>query len=166
MKMKRIEVAGWLLLSLASIVLDQMSKIWIDRHFSLHETVGVFSWLQLTYVRNQGAAFSFLSEAGGWQRWFFVALALSASIAITWQLLQLDSGRRREALGWSMVLGGAIGNLIDRLAYGYVIDFIDVYHEQWHWPAFNLADSAITLGITLLLVDTLRPGKTPDADGA
>lgn len=156
----------WLLLSLVAVVLDQFSKLWIDTHFRLHETLNVLPGMDLTYVRNQGAAFSFLSEAGGWQRWFFVILAVSASIAITWHLLLLDKQRQREACGWSLVLGGAIGNLIDRLAYGYVIDFIDVYYQQWHWPAFNIADSAITLGIALLLIDACMPGKPPGSDAA
>jgi signal peptidase II len=113
-------------------------------------------------MRNQGAAFSFLSGAGGWQRWFFIGLAIVASVFIFVWLRKLDSSRRREAVAWALVLGGALGNLIDRILYGYVIDFLDVYVGDWHWPAFNVADSAITVGVALLLLDSF---KTPPVAG-
>lgn len=147
----------WLLLSLVVIVLDQLSKYWVDHAMQLYQSIELLPGLQLTYVRNTGAAFSFLSQAGGWQRWFFIGLGISASGLIGWWLYRLDRGRQIEAMGWALVLGGALGNVIDRVLYGYVIDFLDVYYQDWHWPAFNVADSAISLGVVLLLIDSLRP---------
>lgn len=147
----------WLLLSLVVIVLDQLSKYWVDHAMQLYQSIELLPGLQLTYVRNTGAAFSFLSQAGGWQRWFFIGLGISASGLIGWWLYRLDRGRQVEAMGWALVLGGALGNVIDRVLYGYVIDFLDVYYQDWHWPAFNVADSAISLGVVLLLIDSLRP---------
>ncbi len=147
----------WLLLSLVVIVLDQLSKYWVDHAMQLYQSIELLPGLQLTYVRNTGAAFSFLSQAGGWQRWFFIGLGISASGLIGWWLYRLDRCRQIEAMSWALVLGGALGNVIDRVLYGYVIDFLDVYYQDWHWPAFNVADSAISLGVVLLLIDSLRP---------
>jgi signal peptidase II len=129
----------------------------------LYESIPLIPYFQLTYLRNPGAAFSFLAQAGGWQRWFFILLAGGASVGIVWWLSRLPRENRLEACAWSLVLGGALGNLIDRVAYGYVIDFLDVYVGEWHWPPFNLADSAITIGIGLLLLDAFRLRKGEDA---
>jgi signal peptidase II len=119
-------------------------------------------FFKLTYVHNTGAAFSFLSEAGGWQRWFFAALALVISGVIAVWLARLKHDETLLAVALSLVLGGAIGNLIDRLVYGYVIDFLDVYYQTWHWPAFNIADSAITIGVILMLMESFGLGKSRD----
>jgi signal peptidase II len=127
----------------------------VDASMQLYETIELIPYFQLTYLRNQGAAFSFLSQAGGWQRWFFIVLAVLASVAISMWLKRLPSDRRFEACAWALVLGGAIGNLVDRILYGYVIDFFDAYYREWHWPAFNVADSAITLGVIMLLIDAV-----------
>jgi signal peptidase II len=113
----------------------------------------------LTYVHNTGAAFSFLSDAGGWQRWLFAALAIIISGVLAVWLARLQKHETLLAVALSLVLGGAIGNLIDRVAYGYVIDFLDVYYQDWHWPAFNIADSAITLGVILMLAESLGVGR-------
>lgn len=121
-------------------------------------------YFNLTYVHNTGAAFSFLSEAGGWQRWFFAVLALVISAVLSVWLARLQKHETLLALALSLVLGGAIGNLIDRLAYGYVIDFLDVYYDTWHWPAFNIADSAITLGVMLMLAESFGLGKSQKAN--
>ncbi len=150
----------WLVLSVIVIVLDQLSKYWVDQAMALYQSLPLMPGLQLTYVRNTGAAFSFLSQAGGWQRGFFIALASVASVAICGWLYRLDRQRHVEAMGWALVLGGAVGNMIDRARYGYVIDFLDVYYQDWHWPAFNIADSAITAGVVILLLDSLRPRPT------
>jgi len=150
----------WLWLSVLALVLDQASKVIIDNAMQLYESIPVMPYFNLTYVRNTGAAFSFLSEAGGWQRWFFAALALTMSIVITVWLAKLKQHETLMAVALSLVLGGAVGNLIDRLAYGYVIDFLDVYVNNWHWPAFNIADSAITLGVFLMLLESLGFVKT------
>ncbi|MBP1149396.1 MULTISPECIES: signal peptidase II [unclassified Methylocaldum] len=151
---------NWLWLSALVVGLDQLTKQLIDRSMELYESVGLLPFFQLTYLRNQGAAFSFLSQAGGWQRWFFIGLAVIASGAICYWLSRLGKGQRWEAAAWALVLGGALGNLIDRIIYGYVIDFLDVFYGEWHWPAFNVADSAITIGVAMLLIDSVRPRQS------
>ncbi|MCX7069174.1 MAG: signal peptidase II [Methylococcales bacterium] len=153
----------WLGLSLLAIVLDQGSKLIIDSSMQLYQSIPVLPFFKITYVHNTGAAFSFLSEAGGWQRWFFAGLALGISIIIAVWLSRLQKHETLLAIALSLVLGGAIGNLIDRLAYGYVIDFLDVYYGTWHWPAFNIADSAITLGVALMLLESFGLGKAKEA---
>jgi signal peptidase II len=154
-------MAHWLWLSLLVLALDQATKWIVERSMHVYETIELLPFFQLTYLRNQGAAFSFLSDAGGWQRWFFVALSVTFSVGISYWLVRLKPGRRWEAAAWSLVLGGAVGNLIDRVLVGYVIDFLDVFYSQWHWPAFNVADSAITIGIAMLLIDSFRPQSEP-----
>ncbi len=144
----------WLGLSLLAVILDQVSKLVVVSSMQLYQSIPITSFFKLTYVRNTGAAFSFLSEAGGWQRWFFAGLAIIISMVIAVWLTRLKQHETVLAVALSLVLGGAIGNLIDRLAYGYVIDFLDVYYENWHWPAFNIADSAITLGVVLMLLES------------
>ena len=150
----------WLWLSLAVFILDQGSKLAVAGMMQLYESIPVMPCLNLTYVHNPGAAFSFLSNAGGWQRWFFAGLAVIISIGLTVWLSTLQKQEVLLATALSLILGGAVGNLIDRLIYGYVIDFIDVYYRDWHWPAFNIADSAITLGIMLMVAETLGLGKS------
>ena len=107
----------------------------------------------MTLAHNYGAAFSFLSDAGGWQRWLFTGLASVVTVVLVIWLLRLTAKERMLAAALSLVIGGAVGNLIDRIINGYVVDFIDVYYRDWHWPAFNVADSAISCGIVLLLID-------------
>ena len=152
----------WLGLSLLVIFLDQVSKLAIAGSMQLYQSISVMPFFKLTYVHNTGAAFSFLSEAGGWQRWFFAALALVISGVIAMWLARLKHDETLLAVALSLVLGGAIGNLIDRLVYGYVIDFLDVYYQTWHWPAFNIADSAITIGVILMLMESFGLGKSGD----
>ncbi|MDD5274645.1 MAG: signal peptidase II [Methylovulum sp.] len=150
----------WLWLSLLTLVLDQGSKLYIDGTMQLYQSIELMPSFSLTYVHNTGAAFSFLSEAGGWQRWFFAGLALVMSIGIAFWLARLQKHEKLMAVSLALVLGGAIGNLIDRLAYGYVIDFLDVYYGTWHWPAFNIADSAITVGVGLMLAESFGLGRS------
>lgn len=145
----------WLWLTVIVLVTDQLTKAWVSASFSLYERLHLLPFLDITRVHNRGAAFSFLSSAAGWQRWFFSALALAVSLMIVIWLRRLPSGQRRLAAGLAFVLGGALGNLWDRLQHGYVVDFIDVYYGNWHWPAFNVADSAITVGAALLILDAL-----------
>jgi signal peptidase II len=147
----------WLWLSALVIVIDQITKRIVDTTMQLYQSIELIPYFQLTYLRNQGAAFSFLSGAGGWQRWFFIGLAGIASVFICFWLKKLNRSQRWEAIAWSLVLGGALGNLIDRILYGYVIDFLDVYIGDWHWPAFNVADSAITVGVVMLLLHSFKP---------
>ncbi len=149
----------WLWLSLIALILDQSSKLLIASKMALYESFNVIPFFNITYVHNTGAAFSFLSDAGGWQRWLFAGLAIVMSGVISVWLLRLQKHETLLATGLSLVLGGAVGNLIDRLAYGYVIDFLDVYIDSAHWPAFNIADSAITVGVMFMLIDSFKNQK-------
>jgi signal peptidase II len=160
--MRDLNMLKWLWLSLLAVILDQASKLAIAGSMQLYQSIEIVPYFNLTYVHNTGAAFSFLSEAGGWQRWFFAGLALVISVVIAVWLARLKRHETLLAVALSLILGGAIGNLIDRLAYGYVIDFLDVYYQTWHWPAFNIADSAITLGVILMLVESFGLGKSED----
>jgi len=162
--MRDFNMLKWLWLSLLAVILDQASKLAIAGSMHLYQSIQIVPYFNLTYVHNTGAAFSFLSEAGGWQRWFFAGLALVISVVIAVWLARLKQHETLLAVALSLVLGGAIGNLIDRLAYGYVIDFLDVYYQNWHWPAFNIADSAITLGVILMLAESFGIGGSKKAD--
>ena len=142
----------WLALSLLVLVLDQWSKVAVVQALTYGERVPVLPIFNLTLAYNPGAAFSFLADAGGWQRWFFTGVALVASVVIVVWLVSLQ-GQRWVAAALALVLGGALGNLWDRLAHGHVVDFLDFHWGGWHFPAFNLADSAITLGAAILIVD-------------
>jgi len=135
------------------VLLDQASKFWIMATFDEFEVLTVLPVFNLTLVYNTGAAFSFLSDAGGWQRWFFISVAsVMTAVMVIW-LRQLGAHERLTGIGLALVIGGAVGNLIDRVWLGKVVDFLQWHWQQWYWPSFNLADSAITLGVVLLLLD-------------
>jgi signal peptidase II len=151
-------LSRWLFLSALVIVLDQISKLFMINHFSNQESLTVLSVFDLALMHNTGAAFSFLSDAGGMQRWLFTAIAVIASVAITW-VLRKHSTEILFALALSLILGGALGNLIDRIAYGYVIDFLLFHWNEHYFPAFNLADSAITCGAGLLIWESFMEKK-------
>jgi signal peptidase II len=144
----------WLGLALLVIVLDQFSKTLILGWFQYGEGRAVTGFFNIVRAHNQGAAFSFLADAGGWQRWFFTALALAASGFIVW-MLKKHPGQKLFCFAISLIMGGALGNVIDRLLHGYVVDMLDFHLGGKHFPAFNLADSAITLGAICLIVDEL-----------
>jgi len=146
--------AFWLLLSLLAIVIDQWTKSIAVAHLVYAQPVPVMPMLNWTLLHNYGAAFSFLSDAGGWQRYFFTSLASVVSVIFAIWLLRLPKNTLVLAAALSLILGGAVGNLIDRVTLGYVVDFIHVYYNNSHFPAFNIADSAITLGVILMLIDT------------
>ena len=146
----------YLWLSLAIIIADQISKTLMVNWLDLYERVAVLPFFNLTLAHNTGAAFSFLAGAGGWQRWFFVLLAVVISAVLVIWMKRLAVTARLEAISLALIIGGAIGNVIDRLIYGYVIDFLDVYVGSYHWPAFNIADSAICIGAVLLIIDSFR----------
>ncbi len=154
----------WVWLSVLVVALDQLSKLWVDGSMNLYESIPVMPFFHLTYVRNLGAAFSFLGDAGGWQRWFFVALSSVASIGITLWISRLSRHEYWLGAALALILGGAVGNLIDRVAYGYVIDFLDVFYQTHHWPTFNLADSAITVGAVIMLLDSFRQQGEEDGE--
>ncbi len=155
--------------ALGVILLDQLTKQWALNALVPYQPVPIFPSFNLTLVFNYGAAFSLLAQQGGWQRWFFVGLAVLATIVLTIWLRRLQAGQWRLALALALMIGGAMGNAIDRIIFGYVIDFLDFYYGGWHWPAFNLADSALCIGAVLLLLEpspkkTLKP--TPPSSEA
>jgi signal peptidase II len=156
----------WLWLAALSIVADQISKAFIVARFELFETLTLLPVLDISHWRNQGAAFSMLASAGGWQRWLFTGFALVVSGAIALWLRRLDGAtQKRLACALTLVMGGAIGNVIDRVRLGYVVDFIVVHWDAHYFPAFNVADSCITIGAGLLLLDALLDGRKAK-DGA
>jgi len=156
----RGRAATWLLLSAFVVLADQVSKTYIARHFLEFEFVRILPVLDITCMHNVGAAFSFLASASGWQRWVFIGLAVVVSIGITVWLLRLPRGTHALlAAGLAMVLGGALGNVVDRIRLGYVIDFIHFHWERAYFPAFNVADSAITVGAACLLLDAFLEAR-------
>ncbi|MCX7179112.1 MAG: signal peptidase II [Proteobacteria bacterium] len=155
--MRWLDSARWLALSGLVMVLDQASKSVITEAFKLGESLRITSYFDLVLVLNRGAAFSFLSDAGGWQRWFFIVLATAISAWIVRMIIG-HASERLLSTALAMVLGGALGNVIDRLQHGAVVDFLYFHVAEYYWPAFNLADSAITVGVALLLWQQWRPG--------
>nr|WP_233831828.1 signal peptidase II [Paraburkholderia sp. ZP32-5] len=148
-------LAPWLGIALIVILFDQLTKIAVRKVFEYGVPHEITSFFNLILVYNRGAAFSFLAMAGGWQRWAFTALGVVAALVICY-LLKRHSGQKMFCTALALILGGALGNVIDRLMYGHVVDFLDFHVGGWHWPAFNLADSAITIGAILLVLDELR----------
>lgn len=159
-------MSRWLLLSFMVILLDQATKQFAEAMLTAYEAVTVLPFFDLTLMYNKGAAFSFLSDQSGWQRWFFVVLALIVTAVLIGWLRRLKQEEKWVALSLSLIIGGAVGNVIDRILFGQVIDFIDVYYRaesclpgfarlssECHWPAFNLADAAITIGVAIMLWD-------------
>lgn len=151
----------WMVLAATVIVLDQISKRAILEWVELHQNIALNSWFSITHRENLGAAWSFMADAGGWQRWFLSVLALAVSAYIIYWLWGLREQRSSVlSIGLALVLGGALGNVIDRFMLGHVIDFIQVYIFGWGFPAFNFADSAISVGAVCLIVDALFLSKT------
>lgn len=153
---------AWLWLSLLVFVVDQVSKFWFDNNLSMYQQIVIipdyFSW---TLAYNTGAAFSFLADAAGWQRWFFAAIAVVVSGVLVVWLKRLKPGETWLAVALALVLGGALGNLVDRVVFGHVVDFILLHwHQQWYFPAFNVADMAITGGAILLALDMFKSEKS------
>lgn len=157
----------FLWISAIVLVADQLSKVVADSSLILHSPVVVWpGFFDLMLAYNEGAAFSFLSDAGGWQRWFFTLLALGVSIVIVVWIKRLPPNEKLTAISLSLILGGAVGNLIDRVLYGHVVDFLQVYFGSYAFPAFNIADAAISVGAALLIIQALftKPEETaPDA---
>jgi signal peptidase II len=146
---------AWLLVSVLIVVLDLWTKSLATESLVLYRPQELTSWLNLMLAHNYGAAFSFLSDAGGWQRWLFTGLASVVTLVLVIWLLRLSAKEKLTSAALCLIIGGAVGNLVDRIINGYVVDFIDVHYRDWHWPAFNVADSAITCGVILLLIDGL-----------
>jgi|SRR5271165_528211 len=157
---KRGRSAAWLWLSACIVLADQLTKAYITQHFGEFEFRSVLPILDITRMHNVGAAFSFLASASGWQRWLFIGLAVTVSVGITVWLCRLPRGAHGLLpAGLALVLGGAVGNLIDRIRLGHVVDFIHFHWDRAYFPAFNVADSAITVGAALLLLDALLEPK-------
>lgn len=160
MKLDRWRGLSWVALL---IVLDQGTKLWAVHSLHYQQARPVFPGFNLTLMHNPGAAFSLLAEAGGWQRWLFVGLAVAVSGLLLWMLAQTPLVQRLQRAALLLILGGALGNLIDRLRLGYVIDFVELYYRTWSWPAFNVADSAITVGAGFLLWGAFLEGAQGSA---
>ena len=168
------KVIAWLGLSIFILILDQFSKYWIRTRLELHEQVPLLDGFNLTFACNTGAAFSFLSDAGGWQRWFFIVLAIAVSLFILVWLIQVAAEKIWLSLALSMVLAGAVGNVLDRILVGCVVDFIQVYlafmpsEPEWlwnlfnPWPSFNIADSAIFVGALMLIIDSFKQTESDE----
>ena len=141
----------WFVGAAVVFVVDQATKLWALAALELHRPVEVLPFFNLTLLHNTGAAFSLLADAGGWQRWLFTLLAIAIAVVVAVWLARIADRERWTALALTLILGGAIGNVIDRLRFGYVVDFLDFHAAGWHWPAFNIADAAITVGAVLLI---------------
>ena len=148
-------LAFWLALAFVVVLLDQFTKTMVLGYFELGDSRPVTSFFNLVRAHNRGAAFSFLNDASGWQRWFFIVLGLAAAVFIVW-LLARHGGQRMFSWALALILGGALGNVIDRVLHGHVVDFIQVHWNQHYFPSFNVADSAISIGAALLILDELR----------
>jgi signal peptidase II len=144
----------WLGLAVILLIADQLTKVMILGYYQLGDSTYVTSFFNVVRVHNSGAAFSFLAGAGGWQRWFFTTIGVVAAIVIVW-MLKNHGGQKLFAFALACILGGAIGNVIDRVMYGYVVDFLDFHWAGWHFPAFNVADAAISIGAVSLILDEL-----------
>ncbi len=155
MATRRNALAPWLAVAAAVIVLDQVTKAMIVAAFRLGDARTLSPFFDIVRAHNRGAAFSFLNDASGWQRWFFVVLGIVAAGFIVW-LRRRHGGQRMFGWALALILGGALGNVIDRLVHGHVIDFVQVHWNQHYFPAFNVADSAITVGAALLILDEIR----------
>ena len=154
---------NWLLLAAVIIVLDQITKLIVDNTMFYGQVIPVMPSFNIVLAYNKGAAFSLLANAGGWQRLFFSLIAVAASVGIIW-VLRKHHQNKLMSLSLSLILGGALGNLIDRIAYGHVVDFIQVFYSTYYWPAFNIADSAITVGAVLMVLDSMK--KQPESSPA
>ena len=149
----------WLWLTLVFLVIDQVTKYWVTSSMNLYESINVLPFFNITYVHNLGAAFSFLADQGGWQRWFFTAIAAIASVVFTVWLAKTPKQQPLLAIALACMLSGALGNLIDRVLFGYVIDFLDFYLGSSHWPVFNVADSIIFIGAAFMIIDSFAENK-------
>jgi signal peptidase II len=144
----------WLGLALAVFIADQLTKVLILGYYRLGDSTYITSFFNLVRAHNTGAAFSFLAGASGWQRWFFTVIGVAAAVFIIW-MLRSHAGQRLFSFALACILGGAIGNVVDRLLHGYVVDFVQLHWRGWYFPAFNVADSAITVGAACLILDEL-----------
>ncbi|CAQ82648.1 MULTISPECIES: signal peptidase II [Photorhabdus] len=144
----------WFWLVVVVLILDLGSKQLVLKHFHLYESVPLIPYFNLAYAQNLGAAFSFLADKDGWQRWFFALVAVGISIVLTVMMYRSSAKKKLSNIAYALIVGGALGNLFDRLVHGFVIDFIDFYVGDWHWPTFNIADMAICIGAALVIIES------------
>lgn len=152
----------WLMLSGAVILLDQLSKYWILAYFVPYRSVVITSFFNITLAFNTGAAFSILDQMGGWQHWFFIAITCAVSIGILCWLYTLPASQTWPKIALALILGGATGNMTDRIMHGHVVDFLQFHIQEYYWPIFNVADSAITVGALMLIIELIWPHKKRD----
>ncbi|WP_394176966.1 signal peptidase II [Thalassotalea litorea] len=152
----------WLWLTLIMLVVDQVTKQLVVASMALYQSIEILPFFNFTYVHNTGAAFSFLADAGGWQRWFFSAIAIGVSSLLVFWMAKAKPEERLISISYALIISGALGNLIDRMAFGYVIDFLDFYVGNKHWPAFNIADSAIFVGAALMIFEAFTSDDDSD----
>ncbi|HGJ5873205.1 MAG TPA: signal peptidase II [Arsenophonus apicola] len=144
----------WLWLTVVILIVDLGSKQLILNHFQLYESIPLMPYFNLAYAQNPGAAFSFLADKGGWQRWFFAFVAIVICVVLIVMMYRQSVNKKLSNIAYALVIGGALGNLCDRLVHGFVVDFIDFYVGDWHWPTFNIADMAICIGAALIILDS------------
>ncbi|WP_281560157.1 signal peptidase II [Thalassomonas sp. RHCl1] len=156
----------WIWLTLVFLVIDQVTKYWVAGSMDLYQSIKVTAFFNITYVHNLGAAFSFLADQAGWQRWFFAAIATVASVIFVIWLAKTPKENKSLSIAFALMLSGALGNLFDRVLLGYVIDFLDFYVGSYHWPAFNVADSAIFVGAVLMVLDSFKGSDKENVAGS
>jgi signal peptidase II len=159
-----ISALRWFAIAATVLLLDQLTKLWIMTDFALGDSRYISSFFNLVRAHNEGAAFSFLSDAGGWQRWFFTFLSTAISLVIVVWIIRLPRQKILEALALSLILGGALGNLYDRVTLGYVVDFLDFHWAGWHFAAFNVADMGISIGAGLIIIEALFFADTANSE--
>ncbi|BET95651.1 signal peptidase II [Xenorhabdus taiwanensis] len=152
----------WLWLVVVVLILDLGSKYLVLQHFTLYESMPLIPYFNLTYAQNLGAAFSFLADKGGWQRWFFALVAVAITVVLLVMMYRSNAKQKLSNIAYALVIGGALGNLFDRLVHGFVVDFIDFYVGEWHWPTFNIADSAICIGAALIIIESFISPDSKD----
>ncbi|MDT0602411.1 signal peptidase II [Thalassotalea castellviae] len=150
----------WLWLTAIFLIIDQITKQWVAGSMELYQSINILPFFNITYAQNHGAAFSFLADQSGWQRWFFTSIAAIASVVFLVWLKRTPKEQPLLAAALACMLSGALGNLIDRSMFGYVIDFLDFYVKGYHWPTFNVADSIIFVGAALMIIDSFKQDKT------
>ncbi len=153
----------WLWLTALVLVSDILIKQYVYQNFKLYEPIEVMPFFNLMYAQNFGAAFSFLADEGGWQRWFFAGIAVAISLILMVMMYRESATKRLNNIAYALIIGGAIGNLIDRLMHGFVVDYLDVYVGDWHWPTFNLADMGICIGAALIIIESFLPSEKKPA---
>lgn len=155
---------SFLWLSAVAFFIDLLTKYIVVQNFELYESINILPVFNLTYVRNYGAAFSFLADHGGWQKYFFIILAIAVSAMLVYFLYKNKAAQKLQNSAYALIIGGALANMADRSYHGFVVDFLDVYWREWHYPVFNIADIAISIGAGLLILDAFKNNDKPEGE--